>query len=124
MISGVKKISLKKEQKLLLGNIDVSRDWGWAPEYVRIMNKLIDIKNPGDFIISTGKNVKLKDVIKKIFLYYKLDYRKYTKISKNLLRPYEIEKISGNNKKLTKEINYKPKILINEIIKKMIKKEY
>ena len=88
------------------------------------MNKLIDIKNPGDFIISTGKNVKLKDVIKKIFLYYKLDYRKYTKISKNLLRPYEIEKISGNNKKLTKEINYKPKILINEIIKKMIKKEY
>jgi GDPmannose 4,6-dehydratase len=124
VISGVKKISLKKEQKLLLGNIDVSRDWGWAPEYVRIMSKLIDIKNPGDFIISTGKNVKLKDVIKNIFLYYKLDYRKYTKISKNLLRPYEIEKISGNNKKLTKEINYKPKILINEIIKKMIKKEY
>lgn len=117
-------IFLKKSNKIFLGNLDVSRDWGWAPEYVEIMKKLIDLKNPGDFIVATGVNQKLRNVVKNIFTYYDLDYKKYIYISKNFIRKNEILKISANNAKLVKAINYKPKILIKKIITKMIKKEY
>jgi GDPmannose 4,6-dehydratase len=117
-------IFLKKSNKIFLGNLDVSRDWGWASEYVEIMKKLIDLKNPGDFIVATGVNQKLRNVVKNIFTYYDLDYKKYIYISKNFIRKNEILKISANNAKLVKAINYKPKILIKKIITKMIKKEY
>ena len=86
--------------------------------------KLIDQKNSGDFIIATGFNTKLRDVVKNVFLYYKLDYKKFVKISKSFIRTSEVKTISGNNTKLIKTINYKPKILMDQIIKKMIKKEF
>lgn len=124
IISKTENIFLKKSKKINLGNLEVTRDWGWAPEYVEIMSKVINLKTAGDFIICTGKNTQLKNIVKKIFFHYHLDYKKFVKISASLFRSYEIKKISGNNNKLAKKINYKPKILINEIIKKMIKKEY
>ena len=124
IVSKTLDICLKKKKNFFLGNLNVSRDWGWAPEYVNIMTKLIDQKNSGDFIIATGFNTKLRDVVKNVFLYYKLDYKKFVKISKSLIRTSEIKTISGNNTKLIKTINYKPKILMDQIIKKMIKKEF
>ena len=124
IISNTQDIFLKKKKKFFLGNLDVSRDWGWAPEYVDIMIKLIDLKNAGDFIIATGINSKLRKVVQSDYSHYGLDYRRFIKISKRFLRSSEIKKISADNTKLIKTINYKPKILMKHIIKKMIKKEY
>tara|TARA_B110000977_G_scaffold175638_1_gene230538 strand:- start:18560 stop:19522 length:963 start_codon:yes stop_codon:yes gene_type:complete len=124
IISKAQDIFLKKTNKILLGNLDISRDWGWAPEYVEIMKKLINFKNPGDFIVATGVNEKLRNVVNFIFSYYNLDFKKYVYVSKKFIRKNEILKISANNTKLVKAINYKPKILVKKIITKMIKKEY
>jgi GDPmannose 4,6-dehydratase len=124
IITNAKSIYLKKINKIYVGNLDVIRDWGWAPEYVKIMDKIINLKKSDDFIVATGKNNKLKKVIKYIFSYYNLDYKKFIIKSKKFERRYEVIKISGNNKKLTQTINYQPKILIKEIVNKMILKKF
>jgi len=123
IIIAAKNIYLKKINKLDLGNLEVTRDWGWASEYVQIMYKIMNLKKEDDFIIATGKNTKLLNIVKYIFAHYNLNYKKYIRKSKSLIRSYEIKKISANNNKLQKAIKYKPKILINEIIKKMINRE-
>lgn len=124
IIQKSKKIISKKNNKLSLGNLDVSRDWGWAKEYVYIMTKLIKLSQADDYIISTNQNKKLRDIVKYIFLYHGLNYKKFIYQKKSLFRTYEVNKISGNNKKLIKAIKYKPKIFIKQIINKMINKEY
>jgi GDPmannose 4,6-dehydratase len=123
IVLAVKNIYLKKINKINLGNLEVSRDWGWAPEYVKIIYKIMNLKKADDFIIATGKNTKLLNIVKLIFTHYNLNYKKYVRKSKSFIRSYEIKKISANNNKLQKAIKYKPKILINEIIKKMINRE-
>ena len=77
-----------------------------------------------DFIICTGHNYKLREVVDLIFSHYNLDYKKYVNQSKNFLRFYETKKILGTNKKLFKTINYKPSIFMKEIISKMINKKF
>lgn len=124
VIQVAKKISLNKEKKIILGDLDVSRDWGWAPEYIKILIKLTSLKISDDFIICTGKNSKLREIVKYIFAIHNLDYKKYVSSSQKLLRPYEVKKISGSNKKLLSSINYKPKIKIMSIINKMVKNEF
>jgi len=124
IIKNVQKIYQKKIKKIKLGDIEVSRDWGWAPEYVKILIKIIFLKSPDDFIVCTGNNYRLKKIIKNIFLYYKLDYKKFISKTKKFIRPYEVKKISGDNTKLKKAIKYIPKIDAKDLIFKMINKEY
>ena len=77
IITSVKKIHEKKQKKLIVGDINISRDWGWAAEYVKAMWMILNYKKPDDFIIATGNNNKLKNIIKKVFSYYGLNYLKY-----------------------------------------------
>ena len=87
----LKEINLKKSSKIKLGNLEVSRDWGWATEYVNIMKKIINLSAADDFIICTGRNYKLRKVVNLIFSHYNLNYKKYVYQSKNLLRSKEDE---------------------------------
>ena len=118
-----KKYILKKK-RIQLGDLEVSRDWGWAPEYVKIMFKILHFSKPDDYIIATGKNTKLRNVTKYIFDYYKLNYKKHIIKSKFFVRPYEVKKILANNNKIQKKIKIKPKIFVKELIKKMIREEF
>tara|TARA_X000000950_G_C13798952_1_gene612687 strand:- start:167 stop:1123 length:957 start_codon:yes stop_codon:yes gene_type:complete len=124
IIYNVKQIHLKKSSKIKLGNLEVSRDWGWATEYVNIMKKIINLNTADDFIICTGHNYKLREVVNLVFSHYNLNYKNYVYQSKNLLRLYEVKKISGSNKKLFKTINYKPKIFMKEILSRMINNQF
>ena len=110
----------KTNKKLQMGNIDIRRDWGWAPEYSDAMIKIINHKNPSDFIIATGRASKLRDVLRKVFGHYHLNYRKFIKINKNFYRKNEVQISVGNPNKAQKLLSWKPKKNINAILKNII----
>ena len=123
VINGANMIFNKKIKKIILGNTNVFRDWGWAPEYIKILYDIMKTFKPDDYIIATGKITKLDSIVKKIFNIYKLDKNKYIQKSKKLNRVLEPLKIQADISKLKKKIRYVPKISINNIIKMMIAEE-
>ncbi|SDT84659.1 GDP-mannose 4,6-dehydratase [Desulfobacula phenolica] len=96
-----------KSKELLLGNILIERDWGWAPEYVNAMWMMLQQEKPDDYIIATGTTISLKDFIAEVFKRLDLDWRKYVKIDTRLLRPADIQTIRANPGKAEKELSWK-----------------
>ena len=123
IISGVNDISNKKTNKLEMGNTEVYRDWGWAPEYVKIIYKIMNSAEPSDYIIATGKITKLDHIITKVFNNYKIKKKNFLIKSKNFSRKLESIKIEADITKLKKKIKYVPKILIDSIIASLIMDE-
>ena len=120
IINSARKISQKRQKKLTIGDINISRDWGWAPEYVRGMWLILNYKKPDDFVLATGKNNKLKDVIKKVFFKLNLNYKNYIKISKKNFRKNEIKITRADISKAKKLLKWNPKMNINFLIGKMM----
>lgn len=120
IIDKAKLIKRNKKLKLNIGNIHISRDWGWAPDYVDAIIKIIRRNNPSDFVISTGRSTKLKKVIKIVFSYYGLDYKKFTKVNKKFFRKNEILNSIGNSNKAKKVLSWKSKTNIEKILKNII----
>ena len=87
--SHVAKIKLGLADRLLLGNLDAQRDWGHARLYVPVMWQMLQQENPGDFVIGTGENHRVRDFCEIAFRHVGLDYRDYTVVDERLYRPAE-----------------------------------
>ena len=118
--NGVAKIALGIDKYLYLGNLDAKRDWGYAPEYVECMWKMLQQKNPEDFVIASGKSYKVLDLVKKAFSIVDLDWEKHVKTDKSLYRILEVNKLEGNSTKAEKKLGWKPKTNFNDLIKIML----
>lgn len=90
IVAAAKRISKGSEDKLVLGNIEIARDWGWAPEYVEAMWLMLQQDVADDYIIATGVTRKLKDFIEAVFVQLGLDWEHHVIIDKNLFRPTDI----------------------------------
>ena len=121
IIFSAKDIYLKKKKIVKVGNIDVFRDWGWAPEYVKLIHKINNQKKIEDLIIATGVSVKLKSLIKKIFSYYNLNYKKHINIDQSLYRKRETQIRKADNSKIRKKFKWSPKYDANQVIFNLIK---
>ncbi len=109
-----------KNNSLKLGNINIYRDWGWAPEFSEAIFKINNNKVPDDYVVGTGKITSLKYIISRIFKLKKID-KKFLKINTpKSLRPADIKKIGTNPKKIYKDLKWKSKTNIEQIIKKML----
>ncbi len=115
------KFGLQKELKL--GNINSKRDWGHAKDYVYAMWLILQQRKPDDFVIATGKQHSVKDFAKLAFSIAGLDYKKYVKIDKNLMRPAEVENLLGNYNKAKKILKWKPKISFEKLVKEMVESD-
>ncbi len=120
IIKTVKDIDENKSIKLRVGNIDIIRDWGWAPEYINAIQLIADSDTIKDHIICTGEAISLKTFIKKVFSKYGLDWKEFTLIDKNLFRPSDIKRSCGNPEPLIKDLQWKAEVNIDLIIEKMI----
>ncbi|BBO67049.1 GDP-mannose 4,6-dehydratase [Desulfosarcina alkanivorans] len=76
--------------ELKLGNIDIARDWGWAPEYVKAMWLMLQRDEPEDYIVATGKTYALREFVQAVFEHLNLDWERYTSNDNKLLRPTDI----------------------------------
>ncbi len=119
IIAGAAKIKAGQLDKLQLGNLDISRDWGWAPEYVEAMWLMMQLDKPDDFVIATGRKESLKYFVAKSFEYFDLDWQKYVEIEKSFFRPNEIVSSVGNPEKAIKTLGWKKPTDIDGVIKMM-----
>lgn len=120
IINSVINIYEGRQDKLELGNLDIYRDWGWAPEYVMAMHLMLQQPIPDDYVIATGTTHMLKDFVIKAFEYFNLDFNKYLVINPDLIRPTDIKWSVGNPEKAFKNLGWKANFTLDEIIKEMI----
>jgi len=109
-----------KQQKLYIGNLTTTRDWGYAPEYVETMWKMLQHKEPGDYVIGTGHAYTVEEFLKVAFSYAGLDCKKYIETDKRYFRPTEAEHLVADIKKAKTELSWQPKITAEDLIKVMI----
>ena len=108
------------KKKIEFGNINASKDWGWAPEYMEIVHKIMGKKIPKDLIIATGKTAKIKNVLKMAFKKKGLNWKKFVKINKKYLRKKDVTVNKIDISQLKKHIGHGPKVNINEILDLML----
>ena len=117
------KIKKKKSLKLELGNVDIYRDWGWAPDYVRAIWLMMQRKKPRDFIIGSGKTYSLKEFVNEVFRYLKIDKKNLkTNVSK-YKRKIDLRGYKANITDTQKILKWKPTLKFKTIIHKMINNE-
>ena len=116
------KIKKGKVDKLKVGNIDIKRDFGWAPEYVKAMNLMMQIDKPSDFIISSGKSVSLREIIEFTFQYLGIS-KKQLVIDQDLYRPSDIEDIYGDSSKAKKLLGWDYDYSFFDVLEIMINQE-
>jgi len=109
-----------KQKKLYVGNMEAKRDWGYAPEYVAEMWKILQQKKPSDYVVGTGRTSSVCEMVKLAFCYAGLDYKKHLKIDRQYFRPTEVDALVADCKKAKKELGWKPKINLGELVKIMV----
>ena len=136
IVIGLCKIKLKKQKILYLGNLSAKRDWGHAKDYVEAMWKMMQKKTPSDYVISTGKQYTVKQfvnlVLKKLNIEYKwkgkginekcFDQRGNCMVAcdKEYFRPLEVDTLLGDSRKAQRELNWRPKTSIDELVSEMV----
>jgi len=121
----IARIKAGLDKKIYLGNLDAKRDWGFAPEYVEVMWKMLQQTKPDDYVIATGENHSVKEFLDEAFKYADLgDWHNYVEIDSQYLRPAEVEVLVGDTRKAKEKLNWQPKIKFNELIKIMIDADF
>ncbi|MDB4846775.1 GDP-mannose 4,6-dehydratase [Candidatus Pelagibacter sp.] len=123
IIKGVCDIYFGKKNFLYLGDIRAKIDWGYAKDYVESAWKIMQQKKPDFFVIGTGKNTSVEKFAYESFKYVGLDYKKYLKVDKKLLRKNKTKDLKANVTKAKKILNYKVETDIKELIKIMMENE-
>ncbi len=123
IITGALKIKNGEMDYLTVGNTSVQRDWGYVPEYVKVMWKMLNVHTPDDYIICSGEAHSLQEFIEKVFNSMKLDPIKYVQTDKSLYRPVELEVIYGNPTKAKSALGWNYTISFDELIDRLIEDE-
>ena len=109
-----------KQKILYLGNLDAKRDWGYAPEYVEVMWKILQLDKPDDFVIGTGEAHLVREFVERAFSYVDLRFGKYVEIDPRYFRPTETEELVANPGKAEKKLGWAPKIKFEDLVKIMV----
>ena len=123
IVENVCAIYFGKKKYLHVGDVNAQIDWGYAKDYVEAAWKIMQQKKPEFFIIATGKTYSVKDFVKYCFSYLGLDYKKYLKVNKKLIRPSKTGTLRGNISKAKKLLNYTVKTDLKKLIKIMMEAE-
>ena len=110
------RIACGSPEKLVLGNLDVVRDWGWAPEYVVAMHRMLQQDTPDDFIVATGKSVSLRYFAERAFAFHGLNIKDFLAQDATLMRPSDIAVGSASAEKAFRLLGWQPKILVEQVV--------
>jgi len=119
--NGVAKIALGKADSLTLGNLDISRDWGWAPDYVDGMISILNHNSADDFILATGKSHTLKEFVNTAFASVGMtEWEKYLLIDSSLSRPADVISVVGDATKANQILGWAPTTTFDVMVKAMV----
>jgi GDPmannose 4,6-dehydratase len=119
--SGVARIAAGEASELRLGNLEAKRDWGFAPEYVEAMWRMLQQPSPDDYLVATGETHSVREFCELAFAEANLDYRDYVKVDENFYRPAEVDLLVGDASKAQRELGWSPKTTFRELVGKMVR---
>jgi GDPmannose 4,6-dehydratase len=120
IISSAKRIAAGSKEKLILGRLDISRDWGWAPEYVEAMWMMLQQPTPEDFVIATGETNTLESFVDEAFSYFNLDWKEHVTQNKEFMRPTDLVLSVGDPSKAELMMGWKAKSKMKEVVRMML----
>ncbi|MBD2772399.1 GDP-mannose 4,6-dehydratase [Iningainema tapete] len=120
IVSTACRIAAGSQEKLFLGNTEIQRDWGWAPEYVEAMHLMLQQNEPDDYVIATGVSHRLEDFVTITFEELNLDWQEHLIIDESLFRPTDIHLGKGNPTKAEQKLGWQARYQMRDIIQMMI----
>lgn len=120
---GAARIALGQASHLELGNVDSMRDWGYAPEYVDAMWRMLQQDQPEDFVIGTGRHHTPRDFCELAFARVGLDYRAHVRTDPKLLRPAEVDTLLADPSKARAKLGWEPRTSFRELVELMVDAE-
>jgi GDPmannose 4,6-dehydratase len=123
IVSAAARIANGDQDKLLLGNLSIRRDWGWAPEYVEAMWLTLQQDTPDDFVIATGEPHSLEEFVNAAFAFFDLSWRDHVEIDASFYRPTDIACGFGNADKAKNILGWRAKTMMPDVVKRMAEAE-
>jgi len=108
------------QKYLYLGNLESRRDWGYAPDYVESMWKILQQKDANDYLIGTGQTNSVREFLEEAFSYVGLNYEDYVKIDSRYFRPLDVENLICDSSESYKILDWRPKIRFKELVRIMV----
>lgn len=119
----VARIHAGLQKELELGNLDAVRDWGYAPDYVVAMWKMLQVDEPSDLVIATGTSMTVRDFVQASFQTLDMDWEKHVVFNKRLTRPSEVDELIGDFSKAERKLGWKPSVTGTDLPSLMIEEE-
>lgn len=116
----VARIANGSRESLTLGNLDAVRDWGYAPEYVEGMWKMLGMSEPGDYVLATGVGATVREFAETAFSEVGLDYQDHVKTDVRYLRPTEVDSLLGDASLAREMLNWSPRTQFTDLVKIMV----
>ena len=123
VVSAACRIAGGSGERLRLGNVEIERDWGWAPEYVRAMWLMLQQDRPADYVIASGRAHSLQHFVELAFAEVGLDWRDHVEVDESLRRPTDIAHSRGQPAKAAKELGWQASLGIGDVIRQMVRAE-
>lgn len=123
IINGVKQIKKGHLRELRLGNLDIWRDWGWAPEYVKAMHLMLQQETPEDYLIASGRTISLLDFVEMAFRHAGLEHQNYLVSDQSFLRPSDLRYSAMDPSKIRKNLAWEAKVSPEEIVSRMYEEQ-
>jgi GDPmannose 4,6-dehydratase len=116
-------IGAGSRERLALGNLAIRRDWGWAPEYVEAMWRMLQCDQPDDFVVASGVAHSLEEFVATAFLHVGLDWRDHVDYDSSLVRASDIMYSRGDPTKVAQMLDWHSTVKLPEIVERMIRAE-
>ena len=117
---GIAAILACTQNELFLGNLEAQRDWGYAPEYVETIWKMLQLDQADDIVIGTGETHSVQEFVEATFAYAQLDWKKYVKISERYFRPLEVNTLIADSTKAREKLGWQPRVHFKELVAIMV----
>ncbi|MDD5467791.1 MAG: GDP-mannose 4,6-dehydratase [Anaerolineales bacterium] len=113
-------IKAGKQDRLYLGNLEARRDWGYAPDYVAAMWKMLQHEQPGDFVIGTGEAHSVQEFLDEAFGYLNMDWHAYVHIDPRYYRPIEVDFLLADPSRARKTLGWEPRVFFKDLVRIMV----
>jgi GDPmannose 4,6-dehydratase len=117
---GVARIKLGLAKELPMGNLDATRDWGHAKDYVRAMWLMLQQDKPDDYVVATGRTISVREMCRIAFATVGLDYQEFVRVDERFLRPAEVDVLHGDPAKAKARLGWEPTITFEQMMAEMV----
>ena len=123
IVAGAARIAAGSGEKLVLGSLDIARDWGWAPEYVAAMHCMLTADTADDYVIATGCTSRLEDFVAEAFAHFGLDWHDHVETSTEFVRPSDFRFSRADATRAAQQLGWRARLHMRDVVHRMCEAE-